>query len=61
MTPRIMPVFSRVFALEVDGKPTLVFEARNVRQAQLLCTAQSKLSVRLTSRQKRPGEYECPA
>jgi hypothetical protein len=37
MTPRRMPIFSRVFALEVDGKPTLTFEARNSRQAQELC------------------------
>ena len=37
MTPRRMPVFSRVFALEVDGKPTLAFEARNSQQAQELC------------------------
>lgn len=36
MTPRAM-VFSRSFALEVDGKSTLVFEARTVRQAQELC------------------------
>jgi hypothetical protein len=36
MTPRAM-VFSRTFALEVDGKPTLVFGARTVRQAQELC------------------------
>ena len=32
-----MAVFSRIFALEVDGKPTLAFEARTVRQAQELC------------------------
>lgn len=36
MTTRAI-VFSRTFALEVDGKPTLVFEARTVRQAQELC------------------------
>jgi hypothetical protein len=30
-------VFSRVFALEVDGRPTLAFEAKNTRQAQELC------------------------
>ena len=30
-------IFSRVFALEVDGKPTLAFEAQNTRQAQELC------------------------
>lgn len=29
-------VFSQVFALEVDGKPTLAFEARNSQQAQEL-------------------------
>jgi len=33
----MMAVFSRVFALEVDGKPTLAFEARNIREAQELC------------------------
>ena len=62
-------VFSRVFTLEVDGRPTLAFEASGTRQAQQickeswllddltvlrsvgipLCTAQSKLSVRLAT------------
>jgi hypothetical protein len=37
MTPRAVAAFARVFALEVDGKPTLAFEARTVRQAQELC------------------------
>jgi hypothetical protein len=32
-----MTIVSRTFALEVDGKPTLVFEARNLREAQALC------------------------
>jgi hypothetical protein len=26
-----------IFALQVDGKPTLVFEARSLREAQELC------------------------
>jgi hypothetical protein len=30
-------IFSRVFVLEVDAKPTLAFEARNTREAQQLC------------------------
>jgi hypothetical protein len=30
-------IFSRVFALDVDAKPTLTFEARNTREAQQLC------------------------
>jgi hypothetical protein len=30
-------IISRVFALEVDAKPTLTFEARNTREAQQLC------------------------
>jgi hypothetical protein len=30
-------VFSRVFTLEVDGRPTLAFEASGTRQAQQLC------------------------
>jgi hypothetical protein len=29
--------FSRVFVLEVDGKPTLAFEASSTREAQQLC------------------------
>jgi hypothetical protein len=29
--------FSRVFTLEVDGKPTLAFEATGTRDAQQLC------------------------
>ena len=33
MTPRKMPVFSRIFAREVDGRPTLTFEARNIPQS----------------------------
>jgi hypothetical protein len=37
MTERKTAAFSRVFALEVDGKPALAFEARNVPQAQELC------------------------
>jgi hypothetical protein len=32
------PVFlSRIFALDVNSKPTLTFEARNTREAQQLC------------------------
>jgi hypothetical protein len=30
-------VFSRVFTLEVDGRPTLAFEARRTREAQEVC------------------------
>jgi hypothetical protein len=30
-------VFSRVFTLEVDGRPTLSFEARNTSDARQLC------------------------
>jgi hypothetical protein len=30
-------IFSRIFALDVDAKPTLTFEARNTREAQQLC------------------------
>jgi hypothetical protein len=30
-------VFSRVFTLEVDGRPTLAFEARRTREAQQIC------------------------
>ena len=30
-------VFSRVFTLEVDGRPTLAFEASGTRDAQQLC------------------------
>ena len=37
MTERKTAAFSRVFALEVDGKPALAFEAPNVPQAQELC------------------------
>jgi hypothetical protein len=29
--------FSRVFTLEVDGRPTLAFEASGTREAQQLC------------------------
>jgi hypothetical protein len=29
--------FSRVFTLEVDGRPTLAFEASGTREAQKLC------------------------
>ena len=29
--------FSRVFTLEVDGRPTLAFEATGTREAQQLC------------------------
>ena len=29
--------FSRVFALEVDGRPILAFEARRIREAQEIC------------------------
>jgi hypothetical protein len=29
--------FSRVFTLEVDGRPTLSFEARRTREAQEIC------------------------
>jgi hypothetical protein len=32
-----MAVFARAFTLEVDGRPTLIFEARNTREAQELC------------------------
>jgi hypothetical protein len=32
-----MTDFSRVFALEFDGRPKLAFEAKNTRQAQELC------------------------
>jgi hypothetical protein len=31
------PFVERVFALEVDGKPTLAFEAKNTREARQLC------------------------
>jgi hypothetical protein len=31
------PVFSRVFALEEDGRPTLTFEAGGTREAQQIC------------------------
>jgi hypothetical protein len=30
-------VFSRVFTLEVDGRPTLAFEAARTREAQQIC------------------------
>jgi hypothetical protein len=30
-------VFSRVFTLEVDGRPTLSFEARRTSEAQEIC------------------------
>jgi hypothetical protein len=30
-------VFSRVFTLEVDGRPTLAFEASRAREAQQIC------------------------
>jgi len=30
-------ILSRIFALDVDAKPTLTFEARNTREAQQLC------------------------
>src|ERR1700687_14436 len=30
-------ILSRGFALDVDAKPTLTFEARNTREAQQLC------------------------
>jgi hypothetical protein len=30
-------VFSRVFTLEVDGRPTLAFEAGGTREAQGIC------------------------
>jgi hypothetical protein len=30
-------VFSRVFTLEVEGRPTLSFEARRTREAQEIC------------------------
>jgi len=30
-------VFSRVFTLEVDGRPTLAFGARRTREAQEIC------------------------
>jgi hypothetical protein len=30
-------VFSRVFTLEVDGRPTLSFEASRTREAQQIC------------------------
>jgi hypothetical protein len=30
-------VFSRVFTLEVDGRPTLAFEARRTSEAQEIC------------------------
>jgi hypothetical protein len=29
--------FSRVFTLEVDGRPILAFEAANSREAQTIC------------------------
>jgi hypothetical protein len=32
-----MADFSRVFTLEVDGRPTLSFEASRVREAQEIC------------------------
>ena len=33
----MMADFSRVFTLEVDGRPTLAFEASRTREAQQLC------------------------
>jgi hypothetical protein len=56
-------VFSRVFTLEVDGRPTLSFEARRTREAQELrgdlivlssggvplCSGRSKFTVRLAT------------
>jgi hypothetical protein len=33
----VKDVFSRVFTLEVDGRPTLLFEARRTREAQEIC------------------------
>jgi hypothetical protein len=30
-------IFSRVFTWEVDGRPTLSFEARRTREAQEIC------------------------
>jgi hypothetical protein len=30
-------IFSRIFALDVNAKPTLTFEVRNTREAQQLC------------------------
>jgi hypothetical protein len=30
-------VFSRVFTLEVDGRPTLAFEAARTKEAQQIC------------------------
>ncbi len=32
-----MTAFSRVFTLEVDGRPTLAFEAGGTREAQQIC------------------------
>jgi hypothetical protein len=34
---KMKDVFSRVFTLEVDGRPTLSFEARRTREAQEIC------------------------
>jgi hypothetical protein len=33
----VTPLYSRVFTLEVDGKPTLTFEASSAREAQGFC------------------------
>jgi hypothetical protein len=41
-------IVSRVFALEVDARPVLTFEARNTHEAQQLCK-ESWLRVDLTS------------
>jgi hypothetical protein len=34
---KMTTAFSRVFALEVDGRPTLTFEASGTREAQQIC------------------------
>jgi len=34
---KMMAGFSRVFTLEVDGRPTLAFEAIRTREAQQIC------------------------
>jgi hypothetical protein len=34
---KMKDVFSRVFTLEVDGRPTLAFEASRTREAQQIC------------------------
>lgn len=47
----------RVFALDVDGKPTLAFEAINIREAQELCK-EARLRADLTS-QKSNGVPLC--